>query len=289
MTFLRDGGEDYDRELKEEINRKYEGRSTEIDQTEHQRRIGFTARIVALTLALIFLFTVTGRWLAVFAGPAMYFLRESWALSDEPLVQDLRQAVVQIQVERPIGSPQSSSRGTGFNIASEGLIITNRHIVEDAANVRVSFAERGSYSAQSWHESSHVDLALIELQSRDLPFVDLANEPPEPEEELLVIGNPLQFTRVANRGILEGYRPNPTREIPYLVIEAMIYPGSSGSPLFTKEGEVVGVVFATLRNRDPAEVRGVAVSAEEVIQFLQESNYLRMLYDWQERINEVDD
>ena len=52
--------------------------------------------------------------------------------------------------------------------------------------------------------------------------------------------------------------------MPFLVIEALIYPGSSGSPVFNKQGKVVGVIFATLQSSDPVEVRGLAVDAAEL-------------------------
>jgi serine protease Do len=72
----------------------------------------------------------------------------------------------------------------------------------------------------------------------------------QPGTEIIVIGNPLQFARVANRGSLAGYSQSGD-SYPYLVIEAMVYPGSSGSPVFNLSGYVVGVVFAVLRNSEP--------------------------------------
>lgn len=221
--------------------------------------------MTAFLLALIFLFTVTGRWLTVFAGPAFSFLQESWALADDPLVEESRQAVVQVFIDSRSGSPGGQARGSGFNIASDGLIVTNRHLVEDALMIRVSFPGRGAYSAKQWYVSEHVDLAVIEIEGEDLPAVPLSEQRAEPGDELLVIGNPLQFARIANKGLMIGYSKHPAeREAPYLVIQAAIYPGSSGSPLFNDQGEVVGVIFATLRDSDPSEVKGLAVDVSEI-------------------------
>lgn len=204
----------------------------------------------------------------VFAGPSFTFLRESWALSDDPLVRESRQAVVQVFIDSRSGAAGRQWRGSGFNISQEGLVVTNRHLVQDASIIRVSFPGRGTFMGQKWHTSPYVDLAVIEIDGADLPAVPLAQKPPQPGEELLVIGNPLQFARVANRGVLIDYRVNPGRDFPHLVVEAAIYPGSSGSPLFNDWGEVVGVVFATLRNADPREVRGLAVDVRELDLFL---------------------
>lgn len=145
------------------------------------------------------------------------------------------------------------------------MIVTNRHLLENAAAVRVSFPELGTYRAREWVVSQYVDLAVILLlEAEDLPVVTISDVPALPGEELLVIGNPLQFARIANKGVLVGYRDNSGREMPFLVIEALIYPGSSGSPVFNKQGKVVGVIFATLQSSDPVEVRGLAVDAAEL-------------------------
>ncbi len=226
--------------------------------------------VVALSLALIFLFTVTGRWLSVFAGPAFAFLRESWALSDDPLVEELRGSVVRVYVDGRSGAAGGQMRGTGFNLEPDGLVVTNRHMVEGASSVRVSFPDMGTFTVQHWTVYPDADLAVLDLQAEGLPAVPVSEVPAYPGQEVLIIGNPLQFARVANRGEVVGYRNNPQSDIPLIVVEAMIYPGSSGSPVFNEQGEVVGVVFATLRNSDPAEVRGLAVSASELKLFLNE-------------------
>lgn len=219
---------------------------------------------------IIFFLTLTGRWLSVFSGPAFVFLKESWSLSDDPLVRELRQAVVQVYAETAPGSAQGQLRGSGFNISAEGLIVTNRHLVDNATSIRISFPGHGTFKATGWAISPYADLAIISLQAADLPVVTIATLPASPGDELLVIGNPLQFARIANKGLLIGYRENSGREAPFLIVEALIYPGSSGSPLFNDQGEVVGVVFATLRSSDPADVRGLAVNAAELSLFLRE-------------------
>ncbi|OPL15062.1 MAG: hypothetical protein AVO34_00710 [Firmicutes bacterium ML8_F2] len=254
--------------MKEEINRRYENDQAEWDRDypERLKRRRFLLGLTALFLALIFLFTVIGSRLVVFSTPIFTFLRESWQLSDDPLVQEVRPAVVQIYVDIHSGNSRQL-RGSGFNIAPAGLVVTNRHLLEDAVNVRVSFPGRGTFTASRWHLSNYVDLALIELDAGDLPSVEIAEELPVPGEELLVIGNPLQYTRVANKAVLSSYRSNPGRDFPHIVIKALIYPGNSGSPLFNEDGKVVGIVFATLRNSDDDETRGLAVDVRELIIF----------------------
>ncbi len=216
---------------------------------------------------------MTARWLQVLAGPTFEFLQESWALTDDPVVEETRNAVAQIYIDSAAGAAGGQRRGTGFNIDPDGLVVTNRHLLEDASLVRISFPNRGVFVAKSWDISPDVDLAVIDIEGSDLPAVPLAGQPPQPGAELLVIGNPLQFARIANRGLLVDHFENPARDLPYLVVEAAIYPGSSGSPLFNEYGEVVGVVFATLRSRDPSEVKGLAVDVREVNLFLEDLSW----------------
>ena len=256
----------------EEINRKYADGDRPEDQPRLSKARRFAQAAVALLLALIFFLTLTASWLSVFSGPAFVFLRESWSLSDDPLVRELRQAVVQVYAETS-GSAQQQLRGSGFNISANGLIVTNRHLVDNATSIRISFSGHGTFNATGWAISPYADLAIITLQAADLPIVTIATLPVRPGDELLVIGNPLQFARIANKGFLEGYRENSGREAPFLIVEALIYPGSSGSPHFNDQGEVVGVVFATLRSSDPSDVRGLAVDAAELRLFLAEHGF----------------
>ncbi len=215
--------------------------------------------------------TLTARWLSVFTGPTFSFLRESWSLSADPLVGELSLAVVRLQVSSASTAPQGELGGSGFNISSRGLVVTNRHLVEDASLVRVSFPEKGTFIASEWYISEQADLALIPLDSSGLPVVALAADPAVSGDELLVIGNPLQYTRIANRGTLAGYRQVGNGAGRLMVIAAEIYPGNSGSPVFNRAGEVVGIVFATIRGDDATESLGLAVPVETLKKYLSET------------------
>lgn len=262
-----------DQKIIDEINRKYEGQADGPDSGQRRKKINFFARILALVLALVFLFTVTGRWLTVFSGPTLDFLRESWELSSDPLVSELKESVVQVYIETKSGSSGGQLRGSGFNLDPDGLVVTNRHLVEDAAMIRVSFPGKGSYIAREWILSPHRDLALVLLEAEEMPAVVLSDQPLLIGEELILIGNPLQFTRIANKGVLIGYQYTGNRDLPLLVLSANIYPGNSGSPVFNSNGEVAGVVFAFVQSEDPSERVGLAVSVEELKLFLAEEGF----------------
>ncbi|HSW36185.1 MAG TPA: trypsin-like peptidase domain-containing protein, partial [Candidatus Limnocylindrales bacterium] len=166
--------EEPDLKLIEEINRQYDGNYEELTVPAHRRRVFFFLKVVTLVLVAVFFFTVAARGLYIFTGPYLSLLRESWELAGDPSVQELREAVVLLSVENHAGvSPQQLS-GTGFNIDSEGLIVTNRHLVEDAVSMTVSFPGRGIFVAADWFYSPVVDLAVVKLQAADLPVVKLS-------------------------------------------------------------------------------------------------------------------
>jgi serine protease Do len=262
-----DQGQD-DRRLITSLNSKYADQNDFPAEEPRQKILRLAVRLVALLLAIIFFFTVTGRWLSVFSGPAFHFLRESWALSSDPLVKELRGAVVQVFAETGAGSNRGSLRGSGFNIGEDGLVVTNRHLIEQAALVRVSFPDHGSFLISGWYLSEVTDLALLVFDGEGLPALPLADSSLKIGEEVLLIGNPLQFARIANRGKVVAYRQADGRELPQLVIEAMIYPGSSGSPVFNGHGEVGGIVFATLADGDSDQVKGLAIDVGELKKIL---------------------
>ncbi|SDI27039.1 S1C family serine protease [Natribacillus halophilus] len=193
------------------------------------------------------------------------FLTTSYELSQDEDVAEWRESVVTLQVEQP----GASARGTGFFIDDDGLIATNRHVVEDAFQIGVSLHDGSAYEASIVSQSEDVDLALIEIEE-DIAVDPLQLQPEGAETEegtnITIIGNPLNFTGIANEGeILDT--GNPT------TISAPTYRGNSGSPAINDDGEVVGVIYAT-RQPPPGQGGrvGLMVPTDEVWQ-LQRSDF----------------
>ncbi len=260
-----------DEKTAEELNRKYGDQPLEGDEPLQSRRF-FLVRLAALLVVLIFVIFSLGTLLRFFPWPALDFLSESRELSGDPAVQELREAVVNIRVVAAGtgGSLRQTRGGTGFNISSEGLIITNRHVLEEARMIFVLFPGHGIYQVKNWVEYPGADLAAAYIEGEDLPVVQLSDQGlPPPGEEVLVIGNPLGFSRIAALGSIEGYRRfNGEMSQGVMEISAPIHPGSSGSPVFDKDGEVVGVVFATYLVEEGEEGRGLCVPLDALSDFI---------------------
>ena len=179
---------------------------------------------------------------STFSIPAIDFLITSAKLSSNEDIQTYKEAVVVIETKE--------SKGTGFAISSDGYILTNYHVIDDGTNILVAFPEEGLFSAEIVKEYPDVDLALLKAESDvELPYLNLAEQTIFDENETInFIGNPLAFNGIANKGSIIGYTQLKSWEEPVLMIEAPVYRGNSGSPIINQDGQVIGVIFATLNH-----------------------------------------
>jgi len=150
--------------------------------------------------------------------------------------------------EAPPQSRQHMSMGSGFVISDDGYIVTNNHVVENAEKVLVRFSDRREFDAEVVGADSRSDLALLKIDSEDLPTLKLAGPDDELEvgEWVLAIGSPFGLDYSVTAGIVSAKgRSLPTERnenyVPFIQTDVAINPGNSGGPLFNLDGEVVGV------------------------------------------------
>ncbi|WP_181349315.1 S1C family serine protease [Thalassobacillus sp. CUG 92003] len=174
-----------------------------------------------------------------FSIPAADFLMTSAKLSTNDTIDSYQEAVVVVET--------SDGRGTGFAYTPDGQILTNHHVIENERRISVAFPEQGLFKAEVIHSYPEIDLAVLDVQGENLPHLDLAEETTFREDEhFYFIGNPLRFSGIANEGTIIDYTEIQDWTKPVLMLEAPIYKGNSGSPVINDQGEVIGVVFATL-------------------------------------------
>ena len=175
----------------------------------------------------------------IYSIPAIEFLKTSAKLSLQEDIASYKKAVVVISTE--------DSKGTGFSISNDGTIITNNHVVEGNETVTVNFPEDGMFQANVVHTYPSVDLAVLKIEGKDLPYLQLAEQTAfEDDEHIYFIGNPLSFSGIANEGKIIDFIQLSDWDTPVVMIKAPVYRGNSGSPILNEEGQVIGVIFATL-------------------------------------------
>lgn len=204
-------------------------------------------------------------------------------------VKRLEQAVVKVHsLSRQPGSLIAEQKsGTGFNIDARGVIITNHHVIANSINMTLTFPNGKTYKAVNWAGNPKVDLAVITLEARELPTIPVNyHERPVPGDKIKVVGNPLGLNNVVVDGKVERYYQIQDGTTEVFAIDAPVYPGNSGSPVFNREGQVVGVVFASLPQDDRGYPPGLAVPIKEVLQIQEQAleNELTVNFDqtmWQ--------
>ncbi|WP_309120332.1 serine protease [Paenibacillus sp.] len=214
-------------------------------------------KIIAGVLALMVCAQVITLLPQVFSLAAVRFLTVSAQLSQSAEIQQYKESVVVIR--------SGGSKGTGFFVSEDGLVVTNRHVVDGSKTPLVHLSDGSVYQGRVLWSDDEVDLALVDIDAEAVPALPLAASYDGAEDvPVYIIGNPLFFNGIANEGVTRGLLPD--RDPPMLAIDAPVYRGNSGSPVITEDGEVIGVVYATSSmERDGKKQRiGLAVPIDWV-------------------------
>ncbi|MDT8343581.1 MAG: Do family serine endopeptidase, partial [Thermohalobaculum sp.] len=167
----------------------------------------------------------------------------------------------------PQDAPHGVSLGSGFVIEADGYIVTNNHVVEDAAKVTVRFPDEREFTAEVIGTDPQTDLALLKIDADGLPRLGLGDSDAlRVGEDVIAVGNPFGLGGTVTRGIVSAL----ARDIqagPYLDFiqtDAAINRGNSGGPLLNLAGEVIGVNSAIYSPNGGSVGVGFAIPANVV-------------------------
>jgi serine protease Do len=148
------------------------------------------------------------------------------------------------QIPMPEGRAPMGGIGSGFIISPDGIILTNAHVVADAAEVTVKLTDRREFKAKVLGVDPQTDVAALKIDAKNLPAVKIG-DPNDVRvgEWVVAIGSPYGFENTVTSGIVSAKArslPDGTY-VPFIQTDVAVNPGNSGGPLFNMKGEVIGI------------------------------------------------
>ena len=192
---------------------------------------------------------------SLFLGDQAAWSYSSDELQNISIFEASNKAVVHIETQVTDDSsyfdavPESDT-GSGFFISSDGLIVTNYHVIKDASIITVSLYDGSVYEAQLMGSDDENDIAVIKIspttdaQISILSFGD--SDSLLVGQKVIAIGNPFGYDRTMVTGIISGLS-RPIRDesgrvmLGMVQTSAPINPGNSGGPLLNTKGQVIGI------------------------------------------------
>ncbi|WP_291059672.1 Do family serine endopeptidase [Hyphomonas sp.] len=212
--------------------------------------------------------------------------QEQISLSFAPLVRQASPAVVNVYTAKvttsrattmeqllygvPAQGTVQNSLGSGVIVASDGVIITNNHVIQGADTFRVVLSDRREYEAELLLADARTDLAVLKIdtgteQLPTLPFADSRGV--QVGDLVLAIGNPFGVGQTVTNGIISATARTDVGVSDYsffLQTDAAVNPGNSGGALINTKGELVGVNTAIYSRTGGSVGIGFAIPSEMV-------------------------
>ena len=148
------------------------------------------------------------------------------------------------QLRGPRAEMPFRGQGSGFIISSDGLVLTNAHVVRDAREVTVKLADRRELKAKVLGSDQATDVAVLRVSAQGLPTVQFGDPKTlQVGDYVLAIGAPFGFDQTVTAGIVsaKGRSLPGDTYVPFIQTDAAVNPGNSGGPLFDADGNVVGI------------------------------------------------
>jgi len=246
------------------------------------------------------LFRILCMFLIVLAGPVVAETRVPVSPADislgfVPVVRKAAPAVVNIYARRVVaarrspfagdpffgrffeefgaGRPQvQNSLGSGVILSSNGIVVSNYHVVGEATDIRVVLNDRREYGARVLLGDEEADLAVLQLDGApDLPTLRLRDsDSVEVGELVLAIGNPFGVGQTVSSGIVSGLARSGTAMGTargyFIQTDAPINPGNSGGALVDVNGDLIGINTAILSRSGGSNGIGFAIPSALVAQ-----------------------
>jgi serine protease Do len=144
---------------------------------------------------------------------------------------------------------RSGGSGSGVVVRSDGIVLTNAHVVGNARAVEVRLADGRSIPGQVLGRDPSIDIAVVRVNARDLPAAPVGDSDAlEAGQTAIAIGNPLGLERTITTGVVSAVNRSPRGfGLDGLIqTDAAISPGNSGGPLLDSRGRLIGINTAVI-------------------------------------------
>ena len=132
--------------------------------------------------------------------------------------------------------------GSGFILSSDGLVMTNAHVVDGADEVMVTLTDKREYKAKIMGADKRSDVAVLKIDATGLPAVKIGDSNRlRVGEWVVAIGSPFGLESTVTAGIVSAKQRDTGDFLPLIQTDVAINPGNSGGPLINLRGEVVGI------------------------------------------------
>jgi len=205
-------------------------------------------------------------------------------MSFAPVVKETAPAVVNVYSERKVrqrvdpffsffgrGIPRERterSLGSGVVVRSNGVIVTNAHVVKGAQELRVVLADRREFEATLLAADTESDLAILQIDTKGerLPVLPIDSENSlEVGDLVLAIGNPFGVGQTVTSGIVSALGRTQVSDLAnFIQTDAAVNPGNSGGALVDMDGHLVGVNTAIFSRSGGSNGIGFAIPGELV-------------------------
>lgn len=146
------------------------------------------------------------------------------------------------------GMQERISSGSGVILSSDGYIVTNNHVIDNASEVEVTLNDNRTFKAEIVGVDASTDIALLKIDADSLPVLSLGNSDLlKVGEWVLAVGNPFNLTSTVTAGIVSAKARNinilnsELKIESFIQTDAAVNPGNSGGALVNTDGELVGI------------------------------------------------
>ncbi len=195
-------------------------------------------------------------------SPSVVNISTTRTVTTPPTLEDL------FEFLPPYGNSQGKkwkemSMGSGVIVSSDGYLLTNYHVVEQADEIKVTLHNRRTFKATIIGADPKTDLAVIKINAKDLPVASWGDSDNlQVGDFVLAIGNPYGLTHTVTMGIISATGRADVGIADYedfIQTDAAINPGNSGGPLVNIKGEIIGINTAIFSRTGGYQGIGFAV------------------------------